>query len=433
MPSVTGIPNETAGLAPVALYVHFPFCLSLCPYCDFVVYAGSAARGPASRVEATVAALHRELDLRADEHDGRLGPPGPRRPALDSLYLGGGTPSLLEPGQVAGLIEHVAARMGLARDAEVTLEANPGPDERGDLAGFRAAGVTRLSIGAQSLEAGLLRRIGRRHGPDDVADALGEARRAGFASVGLDLLVDLPGQSVADWRATLARALDLGPDHLSVYALTLDDPEAEGLTGPGGDHLPLRAGARRWRERALPMQDEDRAAEMEVLTDEMTRAAGMERYEIANLARPGHRSRHNLAYWRRLPYEALGPGAHAFDGSLTRRWNAARLDRYLAALAGHPPMLPPGGHETLTPDAAIAEEAILGLRLCEGIGAPLALHPLVAPALTWGRRHALVEEYGGAEREGREGAEREAPRTRLTARGRLLANEVFGRIVADPG
>lgn len=429
MSLVTGIPNETAGLAPVALYVHFPFCLSLCPYCDFVVYPGSSARGPASPVEATVAALHRELDLRADEHDGRLGPSDPAvaagRPALGSLYLGGGTPSLLEPGQVARLIEHAAERMGLAPDAEVTLEANPGPDERGDLAGFRAAGVTRLSIGAQSLDAGLLRRIGRRHAPADVVDAVGEARRAGFASIGLDLLVDLPGQSVDDWELTLERALDLGPDHLSVYALTLDDPEAEGLTGPAGDHLPLRAGARRWRERARPMQDEDRAAEMEEITDEMTSAAGMERYEIANLARAGHRSRHNLAYWRRLPYEAIGPGAHAFDGLLTRRWNAARLDRYLAALAGHPPRLPPGGRETLTPDAAIAERAILGLRLCEGIEASLALHPLVAPALTWGRRHELTEEV--------DPADGQSPHTRLTARGRLVANEVFARIVADPG
>ena len=213
--------------------------------------------------------------------------------------------------------------------------------------------------------------------------------------------------------ATLSAALGLGPDHLSVYTLSLDDPEADGLTGPQGDHLPVSRGARAWRERARSEQSEERAAQMEVLTDELAAAAGIERYEIANLARPGWESRHNLLYWRRRPYLALGPGAHASDGALTRTWNAARLDGYLAALERR--QLPPGGSETIDEATLIAERAILGLRLREGIEAPLAAVPAVAAGLAWARAQGLAEEAAG--------------RTRLTQRGRLLANELFVRLL----
>ena len=159
-----------------------------------------------------------------------FGPPDtPIRPPLASVYLGGGTPSLLAPGAVAALLELIEACFGLAPDAEVTLEANPGPDDLGDLAGFRAAGVVRLSLGAQSLAAAELRRLGRRHTPADVPSrSAATARAAGIASLSLDLLYDLPGQTLATWAATVERALDLAPDHLSAYALTLDDPDAEG-------------------------------------------------------------------------------------------------------------------------------------------------------------------------------------------------------------
>jgi oxygen-independent coproporphyrinogen-3 oxidase len=422
-----------AGSPPEALYIHVPFCRSLCPYCDFVVYTGRAARGPGSRIEVTLAALHVELDLRADAADARFGPPGAGRPPLRSIYLGGGTPSLLPAAAVAGLLEHAAARFGLAADGEITLETNPGEADRGDLPGFRSAGVTRLSVGAQSLDAAELRRIGRRHRPADVVETVRLARRAGFASLSLDLLTDLPDQSVASWERTLRVGLALEPDHLSMYALTLDDPDSEGLTGTLGDHLPLRPGARRWRERARPRQDEDRAAAMEEATDRLAGEAGLERYEIANLARPGHRSRHNLAYWERRPYEAVGPGAHAFDGCATRRWTAARLDAYLAALLGTPPRLPPGGHETLPPEQVTAERAILGLRLTDGIDGRLAHDRLLAPALEWARTQGLVEHV--VDRVMMAGRPR--ARVRLTARGRLLANEVFARLLppsaAGPG
>jgi oxygen-independent coproporphyrinogen-3 oxidase len=171
---------------------------------------------------------------------------------------------------------------------------------------------------------------------------------------------------------------------ISVYALALDDPDAEGLTGELGDHLPLRAGARRWRERARSEQSDERAEDMEAMTDELCAAAGLQRYEIANLARPGHECRHNLAYWQRAAYEAVGPGAHAFDGVARRRWNAAALPAYLDALLPEhgPATLPPGGSESLSGATACAEAAILGLRLSSGLDASAASWPADGLALS---------------------------------------------------
>jgi oxygen-independent coproporphyrinogen-3 oxidase len=402
---------------PLGLYLHIPYCISLCPYCDFVVVTGRASRGPESRIPAFLAALHVELDLRADVLDAAM----PDRPPLASVYLGGGTPALLAADQVAGLLAHVGRRYGVASDAEVTLEANPGPAERGDLRGMRAAGVTRLSLGAQSLDPTELRRLGRRHEPVDVANAIAEARSAGIPSVGVDLLMDVPGQTIGSFARTLDGVIALGPDHVSTYQLTLDDPDAEGLTGVEGDHLPLRPGARRWRQAAIRDQDEDRAAELDALASERLGGAGIERYELSNHARPGHTSRHNLAYWRREPVEALGPGAHAFDGAYTRRWNAARLDRYLGALTppdGSAPRLPAGGTETIDPTTARAEAAILGLRLRSGVDTAVTDDPVLAEGIGWGLANGLLGRID--------------ERLVLTARGRLLSNEVFGRLLPSP-
>ena len=404
---------------PVALYVHVPFCVSICPYCDFVVYAGAAARGPRNRVDELLAALRTEIGLRADGLDAAFGPPGtPRRPALASVYLGGGTPSLLPADDVAELLDLVGRRFGLAARAEVTIEANPGPDERGDAAALARAGVTRLSLGAQSLDAGELKRLGRRHRPADVGDAVAAAREGRIGSVNVDLIYDVPGGSVSTWMTTLDAALAFEPDHLSLYALTLDDPAAEGLTGPGADHLPTSAGARRWREAAIPEQDEDRAAAMYHHAVVRLRDDGWRGYEISNWARPGHESRHNLTYWGRRPYEAVGPGAHAFDG-VTRRWNAARLDGYVAALtpsAGRSPRLPPGGAETIDAELAAAETAILALRLDTGLPVTAATEPPLDAWFGWALAAELLEVT-------------ETERIVLTTRGRLLSNELFARLV----
>jgi oxygen-independent coproporphyrinogen-3 oxidase len=393
--------------APVALYVHVPFCVSLCPYCDFVVYAGAAARGPRNRVAAFLAALETELELRADA----LGVPDV---PLETVYFGGGTPSLLQPEAVGRLLDRVRARYGLATATEVTLEANPGPDERGDARAWRDAGITRISFGAQSLDTAELRRLGRRHRPEDVAAAVEEARDAGIPSVSLDLLYDVPASTPDRWAATLEAAQALRPDHLSLYALTLDDPDAEGLTGPAGDHLPTTSGARRWRERARPEQDDDRAAVQYRHAVERLAGDGWRGYEISNWARPGHESRHNLVYWLRRPYEAIGPGAHGFDGS-TRRWNAARLDGYVAALSGSSPSLPPGGAEDLDPTTAAAEEVILALRTDRGVPAASADTPPLATVADWAETNGLLA--------------RDSDRLVLTTEGRLLSNEVFARLL----
>ena len=450
---MTGIvaepPVMTAIVAgpPVGLYVHVPFCLSICPYCDFVVVAGAEARGPANRVASFVAALLVELDLRADALDARFGLPvvggmaKAGRPPLQTVYLGGGTPSLLPSSALAEIIDRVRGRFGLAPDAEVTLEANPGPDERGDPVAQRLAGVTRISFGAQSLVAEELPALGRRHAPRHVAEAVQAARAAGVQSVNIDLLYDTPGQSLASWTESLERALELEPDHLSLYALQLDDPDAEGLTGPTGDHLPVRLGARRWRVRAARTQDDDRAAAMYHLAVHRLAEAGFRGYELSNWAKPGHESRHNLSYWERRSVEAVGPGAHAFDG-VVRRWNAARLDGYLAALlpgthgtvgvpgtrgarggpealvlSQMPARLPPGSVESpLDTAAAAAETLILGLRLDGGVPLTAILDPIVADVFAWAAEANLVEP---------------APNdhVRLTTQGRLLSNEIFSRLL----
>ena len=239
-----------------------------------------------------------------------------------------------------------------------------------------------------------------------------------YRSVNLDLLYDVPGQTDATWAASLDGALALEPDHLSLYALTLDDPAAEGLTAPDGDHLPPPEGAMRWRRRAAAEQDEDRAAGQYLHAADLLAAAGWHAYEISNWSRPGHESRHNMAYWRRLPYEAVGPGAHAFDGRV-RRWNAARLEGYLAALrptVGASSSLPPGGSEVIDAAAAAAESAILALRTDDGVTLADAALPPLADQVAWALENGLLA--AGTD-----------DRMRLTSRGRLLSNELFMRLV----
>jgi oxygen-independent coproporphyrinogen-3 oxidase len=383
-----------------------------------VVYAGRAAREPAGRLASFTSAVAAEIRLRGEAVRRRFG----TAPPLPSVYLGGGTPSLLSAAQVGRVLAAAEAAFGLAPDAEISLEANPGPADRGDLRGFRAAGVNRLSIGAQSFDESELRRLGRRHTPRDVIETVHRARAAGFDNIGLDLLYDVPGQTHGSWRESVGRALGLEPQHVSAYALTLDDPDEEGLTGANGDHLPVRSGARRWRERAVAEQDDDRAATFYELLDATLADAGLHWYEISNWSSPGRQSRHNLVYWQGGAYEACGPGAHAFDGAFTRRWNAARLDAYLAALlpaADAPAALPPGGSYSADGESATAERAILALRTRAGLPAELARLPTIAPALSWGRSMGLVEQDG-------EGAS-----VQLTLRGRLLAGELFWRLLPD--
>ncbi len=391
----------TVAPAPVALYVHFPFCLSICPYCDFVVYGGRAARGPDNRVADLVDALITEIGLRG------------RAARLGSVYMGGGTPSLMSVEQVGRVLAATDAAFGIAQGAEITLEVNPGPADRGDLRGFRSAGVNRVSIGVQSLNTDELRTLGRRHTPADVTATIRDARDAGIASVSVDLLYDVPGQTLASWRATLADTLALEPDHVSAYALTLDEHE------PSDDHLVPTPGATQWRARARREQDDDTAAAMYEFADEQLARSGQPWYEISNWSRPGHESRHNNVYWRGGAWEAVGPGAHAYDGVNTRRWNAANLNNYVAALAAD--RLPPGGQETTTAEQSDAERAILRLRTVAGLPREWSERPEYRSAIAWALDNGLLEEFVNADNE--EGV-------RLTRRGRLLSNELFSRLLA---
>jgi oxygen-independent coproporphyrinogen-3 oxidase len=225
----------------------------------------------------------------------------------------------------------------------------------------------------------------------------------------LDLLYDVPGQTISSWRATLSGTIDLQPDHVSAYALNVEKTE------PGTDYLPPSRGATRWRDRARAAQSEARAAEMYELADESLTAAGLRWYEISNWARPGRESRHNLVYWLGGAWAAVGPGAHAFDGDRTRHWNAAELAGYLESLAGG--RLPPGGSEVTDERTADAERAMLRLRTRGGLTAEIAA-PYRA-TIDWARFNGLVDIDGAAG----------AGSVGLTRRGRLLSNEVFERLL----
>ena len=406
---------------PRGLYLHVPFCRSLCPYCDFVVVAGAAAFGPRSRIGGYLRAVEREIDLRAAAVDrifGALGSAlrtgdGTRAP-LESLYLGGGTPSLLPEEALAALIARVRDRFGLADGAEVTLECNPGVDERGDARAAVQAGVTRFSIGVQSMNVDALRDLGRRHTPDDVSECVAAVRAAGATSVSIDLLADLPNVSLESWAASLSDAIALDPDHISVYALTLATDGAD--AGEADDRLATPAGALAWRARAAAAQDEERGAEELELLDRRLPAAGFDWYEISNWAREGHTSRHNRLYWQRAAVEAVGPGAHAFDG-VRRRWNSANLDAWEASL--HAGELPPGGaDEPLSEEGAAAELLVLSLRMSTGVVRDEAMRGGFGEALRWGESNGLLAPHPD-----------DSTRIQLTLRGRLLSNELFSRIV----
>ncbi len=317
----------------LALYVHFPFCLSVCPYCDFDRQATGF-----DRVDAYLEAVVRELADYTAVHE-----------PVHSVFFGGGTPSLMRPDQVARVLDAVRATLGILPHAEVTLEANPGDASLDKMRGLRAAGVNRLSIGVQSLDDGALRLLGRRHTADEARQAARWARTAGF-SVSLDLMYGLPGQTVSDWGGTLRQAFDLEPDHLSCYMLTLDE------------RVPMGRAVARGRL-CLPVDDD--VADMYDLTREWLAASGYEQYEISNWARPGHASRHNLTYWRDGPWIGLGAGAaSSFAGT---RWkNTPVLERYIASIVAT-------GRAARVEDEApdlptrMQDFLALGLRLREGV------------------------------------------------------------------
>jgi putative oxygen-independent coproporphyrinogen III oxidase len=322
----------------LALYIHWPFCLAKCPYCDFNSHVRDSI--PQTRFAA---ALRRELAWEA----GRLGPR-----ALTSIFFGGGTPSLMDPETVAALIDDVRTLFSPSDDLEVTLEANPTSVERAKLAAFREAGVNRLSLGVQALDDAALTALGRRHDAGQAIAAL-EHARATFPRLSFDLIYARPGQSLDAWRQELRRALALAADHLSLYQLTIEPGTAfEALHRGGGIVLP----------------DEDLAASLYDATAEEAAGFGLQPYEISNYAVPGAESRHNLAYWRYADYAGIGPGAHGrvtLNGVLTatRRHRAPEpwAERVEALGHGSTP------EEIVSPRDRAREALLMGLRLAEGI------------------------------------------------------------------
>jgi putative oxygen-independent coproporphyrinogen III oxidase len=348
--------------AGLALYIHWPFCLAKCPYCDF----NSHVR---ERIDQTrfAAALRRELATEA----ARLG-----RRRLTSVFFGGGTPSLMEPATVAALLDDAVRWFDPVDDLEITLEANPTSIEAGRLAGFRAAGVNRVSIGIQSLDEAALRMLGRQHSAAEAVTALALARRL-FPRVSFDLIYARPGQDLAGWQAELRAALAIAADHLSLYQLTI-----EPATVFAGLH----------RQGKIVLPDEDTAVALYEATAEECARAGLRAYEISNYARPGEESRHNLAYWRYLDYAGIGPGAHGrvtVAGALhaTRRHRAPELWAERVERGGDGLTA-----DEIVPDAERAREALLmGLRLAEGID-PKRYAALSGRTLDPGRIAVLREE-----------------------------------------
>lgn len=314
---------------PIGLYVHVPFCASKCAYCDFTSYAGRAADIP-RYVEAVI----REITRRGAETG---------HPKADTVFLGGGTPSLLDESQATRILDALFRAFPLEEGAEITCECNPGTLTTPFAQALRKAGVNRLSIGAQASQARLLRLIGRIHHWEEVIASVDIARKAGFENINLDLMFGLPSQTAADVRETLAAALALWPTHLACYGLMVEE------------------GTPIWRDIAagkLVLPEEEAEREMYAMVGQTLAEHGFHQYEISNFARPGYACRHNIGCWTRVPYLGFGCAAHSFFGEC-RIMNPSTLDAYLA---GEEPKTEP-----ISKEESRFESLMLGLRMTRGV------------------------------------------------------------------
>lgn len=378
----------------VALYLHIPFCRVVCSYCDFNVYAGLG------RLIAPYArALAREIHLIGAE----------RGLQARTIFFGGGTPSLMPLLSLANVLAACREAFDVAPDVEITLEANPDGLDGAQVAGWRALGINRLSFGVQSAHENELRLFRRTHTFADVVQAVRLARAAGFDNVALDLIYGIPYQTLASWRETLVRATDLGPDHLSLYGLTVEEG------------TPLHIWVAKGK---VPEPDPDLMADMYEFAQDFLAEAGYQHYEISNWARNGLMSRHNLIYWRNQPYLGFGAGAHGSYGGW-RYWNVLTPQDYIARLeaAEAAPDFPfsPAlrGSERISRELEMGETMMLGLRLIqEGVAFADFQHRFGADLrLIYAKELERFQEYRLIEVN--------AERVRLTRRGRVLGNEVF--------
>lgn len=379
-----------------SLYIHIPWCQSKCPYCDFNSHA--AAVWPEDQY---VRALSAEMERRATE-------PAWAGKSLRTIFFGGGTPSLFDPRSIGRLLDSAQHLFGLEPDAEITLEANPGTVDATKLAGMRAAGVNRISFGAQSFNSAILKFLGRIHSADETRQAARAAHRAGFDRLNLDIIFAVPGQTLADVRNDIAEAVALGPDHISAYNLTFEEGTAF--------FTEMKRG------RISPLPNDDQASMYELVREELPRH-GFPMYEISNYAPAGHEARHNLTYWRGESYLGIGAGAHSFarDGAGGRRWWNERMPaRYsAAALAGG---IAEAGAETVDAEIAAGEFVFLNLRLREGFA-------LAAFEARFGRTFDAIFGARSALLFDAKLLLRERGRIRLSDRGLELADSVFAEFV----
>jgi len=376
---------------PLALYLHIPFCAARCHYCDFNTYAGLD-----SLFDRYAAALATEI-MRAGAERGR--------PPVSSVFIGGGTPTVLPRNLLAQVMVACQDAFAIMKGAEITSEANPGTADASLFAALHGMGVNRLSMGVQSLDDAELRWLGRIHSTDEAVVAYHAARHAGFENINLDFMFGLPGQSIETWRRTLDRAIDLNPEHLSLYGLTVEHG------------TPLY----NWVRRGLQAPpSEDRAADCYLLASDRLAAAGYEQYEISNWSRPGRQCRHNLIYWRHEPYLGFGAGAHSFAGD-RRWWNVRPVPEYIQRVESG--ASPERDGESIGRSVAMGELMMLGLRLVqEG----------VTDSAFRSRFGVDIEAVFGDEidRLVRRGLlERLPDRLRLTSGGRLLGNQVFAEFL----
>lgn len=380
-----------AGDSAVGLYIHVPFCRAKCAYCDFNSFAGlEPLHGPYVRAVTREVAAQTPFVWR-------------------TIYLGGGTPTVLPLSDLAQILEAVQRGRPLASGTEVTIEANPGTVNGTKLSGLFGLGINRLSLGVQSFDDAELQLLGRIHTADEALETFQAARDAGFRNISLDLIFGLPGQSLAAWRASLQRAVDLAPEHLSLYALSVEAG------------TPLAAAVERGQ---LPSPDPDLVADMYELAEEACAAAGYTHYEISNWARRDDlQCEHNLIYWRNEDYVGLGAGAHSW--SRGRRWSNARSPQvYTDRLSqGASPI---ASEEAIPLDLEMGETMMMGLRL-----------------LDEGVSHARFRQRFGIDLRQKYAAdidelehlallEVDERRIRLSRRGRLLANQVFYRFLPEP-
>ena len=363
------------------IYVHVPFCLTRCGYCDFNAYAGMDHLAP-----RYLRALLSEASLASPAWDGA---------PVGSVFLGGGTPTTMDPADLAALLEHVRQQFAVSEDAEITTEANPDTVDEGSLRALLGAGFGRLSMGAQSFDPSVLAALERIHTPQSVRRAFSAARSAGYENVNLDLIYGAEGETMSSWEDSLRQTIALAPEHISAYALSIEPATPLGRKVAAG---------------AAPEPDGDLQADMFGLACELLADAGYRHYEISNWAKPGYECRHNLGYWNRRPYLGLGAGAHSYRDD-HRWWNMRPPEEYMERVERGE--MPVGGEEHLEPSDAYLEEVFLRLRILEGIPSswiePATAEPFLASGL-------LIDDLGNL-----------VP----TERGMLVLNELVLALTAS--